>query len=152
MRRVRIAGGAFDPHAELADFANGRESAGGIVSFLGQVRQEPGDAVEALELRHFAPLTLPGMEQLVVRAESHWPLMAVLVVHRVGVMMPGDPIVLVACAAKHRRDAFASADFLMDHLKSSAWFWKREKTGEGWRWIEPRDSDHADLTRWQDVP
>lgn len=148
MRRVRLASEAFDPHEELRRFAETRTSAGGIVSFLGQVRQEEGDPVEALELRHYAPLTLPGMDELALRAETRWPLIATLVIHRIGVMVPGDPIVLVACAARHRRDAFEAADFLMDHLKSSAWFWKREKTAEGWRWIEPRGQDYANLARW----
>lgn len=148
MRRVVLSREAFDAGAELTRFGQGRERAGGIVSFLGQVRQEEGSAVEALELRHFEPLTLPGMEQLVLDAERRWPLMGALVIHRVGVMVPGDPIVLVACAARHRRDAFEAADYLMDHLKSSAWFWKREKTAQGWNWIEPREQDHADRERW----
>jgi len=152
VRRIALAKEAFDPDAELQRFRRAGEAAGGIVSFLGQVRQETGDPVEALELRHYEPLTLPGMEQLAMRAEARWPLTALLVVHRVGVMVPGDPIVLVACAARHRRDAFEAADFLMDHLKSNAWFWKRERTAAGWRWIEPREQDHADLTRWAGVP
>lgn len=152
MRRVALAFDTFDAADELARFGKGREAAGGIVSFLGQVREEANDPVEALELRHYQPLTLPGMEALVLRAEAHWPLVGTLVVHRVGLMVPGDAIVLVACAARHRRDAFEAADFLMDHLKSSAWFWKRERTADGWRWIEPRDQDRDDLSRWQSVP
>jgi molybdopterin synthase catalytic subunit len=63
-------------------------------------------------------------------------------------MAPGDPIVLVAAAARHRRDAFAAADFAMDHLKSESWFWKREKAGGAWRWIEPREQDFEDIARW----
>ena len=59
---------------------------------------------------------------------------------------------LVAAAARHRRDAFEAVDFAMDHLKSAAWFWKRERRGSGeeggWHWIEPRDADHADRARW----
>ena len=151
VREVRLAFEAFDPHEELRRFAGATDAAGGIVSFTGQVRQEAGDSVETLELRHFGPLTLPGMEALAARAEAHWPLLGLLVIHRVGQMAPGDAIVLVACAARHRRDAFEAADFLMDHLKSRAWFWKREKTAQGWRWVEPRGADHADLKRWEHV-
>jgi molybdopterin synthase catalytic subunit len=72
----------------------------------------------------------------------------VLLHHRTGSLKPGDPIVLVAAASRHRRDAFEAADFAMDHLKSDAWFWKREKRADGWHWIEPRARDHADLKRW----
>jgi molybdopterin synthase catalytic subunit len=79
--------------------------------------------------------------------------MGLLMVHRVGLMRPGEPIVCVSAAALHRRDAIDTVDFCMDHLKSAAWFWKRERraapNGESvWHWIEPRAADHADLARW----
>jgi len=143
---VRLALDPFDPHAELAAFGASHDAAGGIVSFLGKVRA--GEGVEALELRHFAPLTLPGMETLAKDAAARWVLDGLLIIHRSGVMAPGDPIVLVAAAARHRRDAFAAADFAMDHLKGDSWFWKRERANGAWRWIEPRAEDHVDRARW----
>lgn len=146
---VRLLGEAFSAADELAAFTAAHPEAGGLVSFLGQVRREEGPhAVEALELRHYAAMTLPGMEALAAATTARWPLNGLLILHRHGVMHPGDPIVLVAAAARHRRDAFAAADFAMDHLKSQSWFWKREKTAKGWRWIEPRPDDHRDLARW----
>ena len=144
---VRLLEKAFDPAAELAGFTAAHPEAGGIVSFTGQVRS--GDSVEALELRHYEPLTLPSMAQLAAAARERWPLCGLLVIHRSGEMGPGEPIVLVAAAARHRRDAFAAADFVMDHLKSESWFWKREKRDGAWHWIEPRDEDFADLGRWK---
>lgn len=148
MADVRISETGFDPVAELGRFNAAHRTAGGIVSFLGQVREEAGN-VEALELRHYAAMTLPGMAALAQMTERRWPLIGLLLLHRYGVMHPGDPIVLVAAAARHRRDAFEAADFAMDHLKSESWFWKREKTAAGWRWVEPRCGDHADLARWR---
>lgn len=146
---VRLLGEGFSPADELAAFTAGHPEAGGIVSFLGQVRCESGpSAVEALELKHYAAMTLPGMEALAAATAKRWALDGLLIIHRYGVMHPGDPIVLVAAAARHRRDAFAAADFAMDHLKSQSWFWKREKTARGWRWIEPRPDDMRDLARW----
>ena len=145
-RDVRLLDGALAPEAALAAFAAAHPAAGGIASFVGKVR--PDDGVEALELSHYAPLTLPGMEALADAALGRWALDGILLHHRVGEMLPGEPIVLVAAAARHRRDAFEAADFAMDHLKSDAWFWKREKRGGAWRWIEPRAQDHADRTRW----
>lgn len=147
MADVRLAESALDPVAEIAAFNAAHPSAGGIVTFLGQVRE--GGGVEALELKHYGPMTLPGMTELARVTEQRWPLEGLLIVHRSGVMHPGDPIVLVAAAARHRRDAFAAADFAMDHLKSESWFWKREKSASGWRWIEPRHEDHEDLARWR---
>ena len=143
---VRLLDTVFDPAEELAAFTAAHAEAGGIVSFLGQVRD--GGGVEALELRHYAPLTLPGMEALAEEAQRRWPMPGLLIIHRTGVMLPGDPIVLVAAAARHRREAFAAAEFAMDHLKSESWFWKREKAGGAWTWIEPRDVDFDDVKRW----
>ena len=143
---VRLLADPFDPAAKLAAFTAAHPAAGGVVSFLGQVRS--GEGVEALELRHYPPLTLPGMTALGQAVLARWALDGLLILHRHGQMTPGDPIVLVAAAARHRRDAFAAADFAMDHLKSDSWFWKRERRGGEWRWIEPRDQDHADLARW----
>ena len=146
MAEVRLLKNAFDPATKLAAFAARHPKAGGIASFIGQVRA--GEGVEALELQHYPPLTLPGMQSLAGNARALWPLDGLLLVHRYGLLRPGEPIVLVAAAARHRRDAFAAADFAMDHLKSDSWFWKRELRGGRWHWIEPRDEDHADLARW----
>jgi molybdopterin synthase catalytic subunit len=146
MKDVRLLDAAFSPEAALTSFSEAHRQAGGIASFVGKVR--PDDGVEALELSHYAPLTLPGMDALSSEALRRWPLDGILVHHRTGTMAPGEPIVLVAAAARHRRDAFEAADFAMDHLKSDAWFWKREKRAGEWHWVEPRDQDHADLARW----
>lgn len=146
---VRLLTDPFDPPIELAVFTSAHPAAGGIASFVGQVRVAAGDqAVEALELRHYGPLTLPAMKDLAARTLERFALEGLLVVHRSGEMAPGEPIVLVAAAARHRREAFAAAEFAMDHLKSESWFWKREKAAGQWRWIEPRPEDYEDLSRW----
>jgi len=147
MKDVRILHGALSPGLAMEKFCDANPQAGGVVSFVGKVR--PDDTVEALELKHYAPLTLAGMEELADAVLARWPVDGILLHHRTGEMKPGDPIVLVAAAARHRRDAFEAADFAMDHLKSDAWFWKREKRADGWHWIEPRGQDHADLARWK---
>lgn len=143
---VRLLDAPFDPGAEIDAFACAHPEAGGIASFVGKVR--PTGGVEALELSHYAPLTLPGMQALARQATERWDVMGLLVLHRTGLLYPGEPIVVVSAAARHRRDALASVDFLMDYLKSESWFWKREKAGGQWRWIEPREQDFADIARW----
>jgi len=143
---VRLLDQPFAPEQALGAFAKANPASGGVASFIGLVR--PG--VTALELSHYEPLTLPGMKALARAALARSPLDALLVWHRVGLMQPGDPIVLVAAAAQHRRAAIEAVDFTMDHLKAAAWFWKREQRGGKWHWIEPRPEDHADLARWND--
>jgi molybdopterin synthase catalytic subunit len=146
VKDIRILHGELSPGIAMTAFSAAHPEAGGIVSFVGKVR--PDREVEELELRHYAPLTLRGMEELADATLARWHLEGVLLHHRTGAMRPGDPIVLVAAAARHRRAAFEAADFAMDHLKSDAWFWKREKRAGEWHWIDPRAEDHADLERW----
>ena len=147
MRDIRLLDQPFNPGALIGPFTNANPGLGGVCTFVGEVR--PDSAVEALELSHYEPLTLPGMHALADRAFERFELMGLLMVHRVGLMRPGEPIVCVSAAALHRRDAIDAVDFCMDHLKSAAWFWKREKRGGEWHWIEPREADHSDLARWQ---
>ena len=148
---VRLLDTPLDPANELARFAAAHPESGGIASFIGQVRAESGNAaVLELELSHYPPLTLPGMAALATETCGRWPLDGLLLLHRTGSLLAGAPIVLVATAARHRRDAFLAADFAMDHLKSEAWFWKRERTVAGWRWVEPRGEDLTDKARWAD--
>lgn len=150
MRDVAVIDGPFDPNEAMEAFARANRDGGAFVTFVGRVRS--GAGVEALELTHYAPLTLAGIETLADRALAHWNLTGVLIRHRVGAMAPGEPIVLVSVAAAHRRDAYLANDFLMDHLKSTAWFWKREKRTGQWHWIDPRPEDAIDLARWDLVP
>jgi molybdopterin synthase catalytic subunit len=147
MRDIRLIDAPFDPNTAIDALAMASPDIGGIASFVGKVRLTGG--VEALELSHYEPLTLPGMHELAERAFTRFELIGLLMIHRVGLMHPGEPIVCVSAAALHRRDAIDAVDFCMDHLKSAAWFWKRELRGGGWRWIEPREQDHGDLARWQ---
>ncbi|OJW72170.1 MAG: molybdopterin converting factor [Sphingomonadales bacterium 63-6] len=146
MRDVRLLASAFDPGVEVDRFTAAHPEAGGVAAFVGKVR--PTDGCEALELSHYEPLTLPGMDALAEEALGRFDLTGILLAHRVGVLGPGEPIVLAVAAARHRRAAIEAVDFAMDHLKSDAWFWKREKRADGWHWIEPREQDHADLARW----
>lgn len=146
MKEVRLLKSPFDPNTEIDPFARALPEAGALASFVGKVR--PAGGVEALELSHYEPLTLPGMGALADEALARFDLMGILMLHRVGILLPGEPIVMVTAASRHRRASIEAVDFAMDHLKSDAWFWKREKRADGWHWIEPRSEDHADLARW----
>ena len=139
MRDIRLLDTMFIPGTLIGPFTNANPGLGGVCTFVGEVRGEGG--VQALELTHYEPLTLPGMHDLADRAFERFDLMGLLMVHRVGIMVPGEPIVCVSAAAAHRRDAINAVDFCMDYLKSASWFWKREKRADGWHWIEPRADD-----------
>lgn len=147
MRDIRLLDQPFLPGMLIGPFTQANKGLGGVCTFVGEVRCDEG--VEALELSHYEPLTLTGMHELADRAFQRFTLMGLLMVHRTGLMRPGEPIVCVSAAALHRRDAIDATDFCMDHLKSAAWFWKREQRAGAWHWIEPRAQDAQDLARWQ---
>lgn len=143
---VRLLTEPFIPGLFIGPFTNAHPGLGGVCTFVGEVRS--GEGVEALELSHYAPLTLPGMQALAETAVERFALMGILILHRTGELRPGEPIVCVSAAARHRREAIDAVDYTMDHLKSRSWFWKREKRGGEWHWIEPRRDDYSAANRW----
>ncbi len=144
---VEISSTRFNPGNRLNTFSQTCGDAGAIASFIGRVRGQSG-SVNQLRLQSYPGVTEQGIEQAIEQAKERWPLSAVLIIHRIGAMGVGEPIVLVATASKHRRAAFQSCDYLMDYLKTDAIFWKHQSGPDGGQWIEPRRQDYADKTRW----
>jgi molybdopterin synthase catalytic subunit len=148
---VRLQSEPFAPGELLAAFCQGRRDVGAVVSFTGLVRGDD-DTVLALELEAYPGFTDLEIGRMAAAATERHGLIDVLIVHRVGRLTPGEPIVFVATAAAHRRAAFEAADHLMDYLKSRAPFWKKSHEADGARWIEPRPEDYLDATRWDETP
>jgi len=146
---ILLSSSPIDPAALQAEFLSDLDDAGAVASFTGFVRRDGAKLVAALEIDHAPTLTRAAIEGAVAQALSRWPLMKVSVVHRVGRVATGDPIVFVATASAHRRPAFEACDFLMDFLKTDAPFWKKQIGGAGEEWIEPRDEDYTDRERWR---
>ncbi len=147
---IRLATETFDPGAELNAFSAGRTVTGAVASFLGLARGDPSQPV-ALELEAYPGFTESQIAALIETAIDRFGLQDALVIHRIGPIPPGDPIVLVLTASPHRREAFEACDFLMDYLKSRAPFWKKEHGADGERWVEPTKRDLSDIQRW-DAP
>ena len=146
---IRVQTTPFDIGAEHARVAALGHGTGAIASFTGLMRdRNEGDAVSAMTLEHYPGMTEAALVEIVTDARKRWALQALTVVHRVGRLLPGEAIVLVLAAAAHRGDAFAACEFIMDHLKTRAPFWKKEETPLGERWVEARDSDDAATARW----
>lgn len=148
---VRVQSEPFDVGAEVAALTAGREDAGGVVTFTGFVRgQADGRDLALLTLEHYPGMTERELERIDDEARARFDLLGSTVIHRIGALTPGEPIVLVVTAAAHRRAAFEAAEFLMDYLKSRAPFWKKESFRDGSeRWVDARDCDSAALERWQ---
>src|SRR5882757_6473287 len=146
---IRIQEADFDVAREIAALTAGRTDIGAVVTFSGICRgSENGEPIAALTLEHYAGMAEAEIGRHAEEALSRWPLQALTVVHRVGRIAPGENIVLVLTAASHRQAAFEAAEFLMDYLKTSAPFWKREEGVKGSSWIEAHDRDDAAAARW----
>lgn len=147
---IRVQAEDFDVGAELARLTDANHSIGGLASFVGLVRDIAGGApVEAMTLEHYPGMTEKALAAIVEEAKRRWDIIDVTVIHRVGELKPQDQIVLVAVAGEHRGEAFAACEFIMDYLKTRAPFWKKERTPEGERWVEARESDDRAAERWQ---
>lgn len=146
-RRISVSGQVLDPAADLIEL----ESLGGgaVASFTGLVRG--GDGLSELWLEHYPAMTHAQIERIVADAERRWSLLGVVVRHRVGAMCPGERIVFVGTAARHRREALDACSFLIDWLKTDAPFWKKERFSDGREaWVETRIADMKARNRWDD--
>jgi molybdopterin synthase catalytic subunit len=146
--QVRVQSDAFDAGDELNSFTDRCGNVGAIVSFTGITRDISG-VLDEMEIEHYPGMTERAIEAIVSEAISRWSLDEAMVIHRHGSLKAGDPIMMVATASKHRSNAFAAADFLMDYLKSRAPFWKKERTSGGSDWVASKEEDEDALKRWK---
>ena len=146
---IRVQQQIFDVGAELAALSAGRTDIGAVASFVGLVREHPGEPIAAMTLEHYPGMTEKKLAEIEAEAQARWPLQASLIVHRYGRMLPGEPIVLVATASAHRAAALEACAFLIDWLKTEAPFWKLEETAETSRWVAARDADDEATARWR---
>ncbi|MFS4581993.1 molybdenum cofactor biosynthesis protein MoaE [Phaeobacter sp. C3_T13_0] len=151
--RISVQGDQFDLGEEsqrfVAEVAASGANAGAIVTFTGVVRGSDSGDMVAMEIEHYPGMTERAIGQIAETALQRWSLADALVIHRHGRLIPGEQIMMVATAARHRSGAFEAASYLMDYLKSRAPFWKKElrQDGEG-AWVEAKGSDEDALTRW----
>ena len=146
---VRIQPADFDVAAEIQRVAKDAD-VGAVVTFSGICRDEAG-SLEALELEHYPGMAEAEITRIANQAAARWPLTGLTAVHRHGKIRPGENIVLVVAASKHRRAAFEAAEFLMDYLKSRAPFWKKEHRADGAEggWVDAKESDDEAAGRWR---
>jgi len=146
---IRVQREDFDVGREIEQLTRGKTGIGGLVTFVGLVRDAQGpDAIKSMTLEHYSGMTEQELADIEAEANQRWKLEASLIVHRYGKLLPGERIVLVITAAAHRAAAFAANEFLVDWLKTKAPFWKEEETPAGSRWVESQDSDDQAAKRW----
>ena len=149
---IRLQREPFDTADEVAALTHGRTDIGAVVTFIGICRaDENGEPIAALNLEHYPEMAEAEIGRHVEAARQRWPLLGVTVIHRYGRIAPGESIVLVVTASSHREASFASAEFLMDYLKTRAPFWKQvekaSKAGDK-SWVEAKSHDNSAAERW----
>jgi molybdopterin synthase catalytic subunit len=150
---VRLQREPIDVGGEVQKLTGGRKDIGAVVTFTGICRaEENGAPIAALTLEHYPGMAEAEIARHVDEATARWPLLAALVIHRHGRILPGEDIVLVATASSHRQAAFAAAEFLMDYLKTRAPFWKQVEAAGGTTWIQAKAADDAAAERWSAPP
>jgi molybdopterin synthase catalytic subunit len=139
---IRVSATPFDPQVEEAAFVEGRRDIGAVVSFTGVCRDtNGGQGVGALFLDHYPGFTEAEIARLASTIAARCDCPDIKVIHRVGSILPGEPIVLVVALSEHRDNAFEAVRLVMDYLKTDAPLWKKETGPDGVRWIEPRAED-----------
>ena len=147
---VRVQQEDFDLSTEIARLRAGHPDTGAVVAFVGTVREmSEGGIVTAMELEHYPGMTEAALEGIVTEAGRRWTLIDILVVHRIGRLRGSEQIVLAAVVARHRGEAFAACEFVMDYLKTRAPFWKKEANEGEARWVHARSADEAALAKWR---
>ena len=143
---VEIVNGIFDVHEKVQQFARTIEQTnriGAMSMFVGYMRDfNDGDNVSEMFLEHYPGMTETQLQNIVTDAGQRHDLIETFIVHRVGRILPSEPIVVVAVWTSHRGDAFAACREIMEALKSKAPFWKQETLSkaddddESKRWVE----------------
>lgn len=151
--KLKIQKEAFDAAAEVADLVQGRSDIGAVVTFQGLVRDQRSgqgdDPVETMELQHYPEMTERMIRKVAQTASERFEIEDCLIIHRFGLLKPGDPIVLVATFARHRKAAFQAAEYLIDYLKTEAPFWKKEAGPDGSAWVDAREADDEATRKWK---
>jgi molybdopterin synthase catalytic subunit len=135
---VVLAHQDFQPLVELQGFqaGMGKGSYGACTTFIGSLRDFNDNlSVQSMTLEYYPGMTEKQLERIADQARADWEALDVLIVHRVGEIDPGEPIVLTAAWAVHRDAAFGACRQMIDKLKTEAPFWKKEQVSGGARWI-----------------
>ncbi len=147
---VRVQTEDFDACLELNKLRLASPGIGALVSFVGQVRDmNDSETIHTLTLEHYPEMTKKSLAAIENEAKTRWNIIDSLIIHRVGTLKPLDQIVLVAVSSAHRGEAFKACEFIMDFLKTSAPFWKKEATSQGEHWVDAKLSDDVAKKRWQ---
>ena len=136
MIKVKIQKEKFNPQNILID-AEKEKKYGALVSFIGSVREEANNGkVKKLFIEHYKNMAEKIIYKTALNAEKKWNLDYCYIIHRYGTLKAGESIVMVITASKHRKEAYAANQYIIDWLKINAPFWKKEIFENESKWVE----------------
>jgi len=149
MDKIVVQTEDFDLTTEVEFIKSSSPNVGAIVSFIVTVRDLNNESLVSLTLEHYPEMTEKSLESIANKARDKWELESITIIHRVGTLCIGDQIVLVITTSEHRQEAFDSCNFIMDYLKTDAPFWKKEISDKEEKWVEIRETDEKQKSRWK---
>jgi len=142
----------FDIEKIISNLRKNKPTIGAVVSFIGYVRDYNKDIntkkLKQMELEHYPGMTEKALVEIELNANARWILEDIFIIHRIGTLLPGDPIVAVVVASQHRKNAFEACEFIIDFLKTDAPFWKKEISDQDELWVQNRVEDNRKKASW----
>jgi molybdopterin synthase catalytic subunit len=142
----------FDVEKIISNLRKNKPSIGAVVSFIGYVREYNEDTktkkLKQMYLEHYPGMSEKALMKIELNAKSRWSLEDIFIVHRIGKLLPSEPIVAVVVASQHRKDAFEACEFIIDFLKTDAPFWKKEISDQDELWVQDRVEDNQKKASW----
>ena len=142
----------FDTEKIISNLRKNKPTIGAVVSFIGYVRDYNKDIntkkLKQMELEHYPGMTEKALVEIELNAKTRWILEDIFIIHRIGTLLPGDPIVAVVVASQHRKNAFEACEFIIDFLKTDAPFWKKEISDQDEVWVQNRVEDNRKKSSW----
>jgi molybdopterin synthase catalytic subunit len=142
----------FDIEKIISNLRKNKPTIGAVVSFIGYVRDYNKDIntkkLKQMELEHYPGMTEKALVEIELNANARWILEDIFIIHRIGTLLPGDPIVAVVVASQHRKNAFEACEFIIDFLKTDAPFWKKEISDQDEVWVQNRVEDNRKKSSW----
>ena len=142
----------FNIEKIISNLRKNKPTIGAVVSFIGYVRDYNKDIntkkLKQMELEHYPGMTEKALVEIELNAKTRWILEDIFIIHRIGTLLPGDPIVAVVVASQHRKNAFEACEFIIDFLKTDAPFWKKEISDQDEVWVQNRVEDNRKKSSW----
>ncbi len=123
-----------------------KKKVGAVVNFIGIARpKNKSGNIKYIEIEHYPGMTEKKIKEVEIFATRKWSLNKCIIIHRYGKIIPGENIVYIGTASKHRKNAFKACEFIINYLKVNAPFWKMEKQKNKKIYVKSKERDEIKI-------